>query len=97
MKLDLNPEMLQTSMELWRKAVDMEIPLASDIRSHFLLRRGELLQSFIKVATNWLTVLRSCEATGDDLRQLEALKDEITSYKSWAEQGISEITKLAEA
>jgi hypothetical protein len=43
MKLDLDPEGLKVSMDLWRKATDMEFDLAPVIRSHLLTPRGPLL------------------------------------------------------
>jgi hypothetical protein len=95
MKLDLDPEGMKVSMELWRKATDMEVDLAPAIRSHLLTRRGPLLEGFVRVSTNWLTVLSYCNATGDDLVELEALRVEIASFSAWAEAGISELTKLA--
>lgn len=95
MKIDLDPDGLKVSMDLWRKAIGMEIPLAPEIRSHFLTRRGALLEGFIKVANNWLTLLRGCTATGDDLEELNALQKEINDFKSWAEDGVSELVKLA--
>ena len=95
MKLDLDPEQLKESMDLSRKATDMEVNLAPAIRSHVLSRRGPLLEGFVKVATNWLTLLSSCTAAGDEQEQLEALRQEIVSFRSWAETGISELAKLA--
>ena len=70
MKLDLDPEGIKVSMALWRKATDMEVDLAPAIRSHVLSRRRPLLEGFVKVATNWLTLLSYATATGDDLVEL---------------------------
>jgi hypothetical protein len=95
MKLDLDPDGVKVSMDLWRKATDMEVDLAPAIRSHLLTRRGTLLEGFVKVATNWLTLLSYCTAVGDEQAQLEALRVEIASFRSWAETGISELAKLA--
>ena len=96
MKLDLDPEGLKVSMDLWRKATDMEVDLAPAIRSHLLTRRGPLLEGFVKIATDWLTLLSYGTATGDDLVELEALRIEIASFRTWAETGISELVKIAE-
>lgn len=95
MKIDLDPSMMQVSMGLWRQATDMEIDLAPEIRSHILSRRGKILSGFVKVASNWLTVLQACTATGEDLIQLQALVAEIEGFKAWAEAGIGEIQRLA--
>lgn len=94
MKLDLDPEGLRVSMEMWRKAVDLQIPLRSDIRTHFLSSRGDLLKGFVKLAGNWLTVLHSCKATGPDLVEFEQLVADIEDFKRWAEVGIAELALL---
>jgi len=95
MQVDLDPSFLKMSMEMWRKAVDMEIPLAPDIRSHFLSNRGKLLDGFSKTAKNWLMLLGHCQADAEDRIQLDALKTEIRSFQEWAEAGISDLAKLA--
>ena len=95
MKLELDQESVRTMLQMWRKAVDLEIPLASDIRIHFLARRGQLLDGFVKLAGNWLMLLRHCKATGEDLVALDALETEVEEFKAWAEAGISELAKLA--
>lgn len=96
MKLELDPEFLTTSMGLWRQAVDMEIDLAPEIRSHLISRRGKLLRGFVKIASNWLTVLHACTATGEDLIQLQTLVSEVEGFKGWAEAELSELEKLAD-
>lgn len=66
MKIELDPEFLRTSMDLWRQAVDMEIPIHDSLRMHFFSRRGELLAGFVKTAGQWSMVLNACKATGED-------------------------------
>lgn len=95
MKLELDQENVRTMMQMWRKAVDLEIPLSSDIRIHFLARRGQLLDGFVKLAGNWLMLFRHFKATGEDLVALDALETEIEEFKAWAEAGISELARLA--
>lgn len=95
MKLELDHESVRTMIQMWRKAVDLEIPLASDIRIHFLARRGQLLDGFVKLAGNWLMLLRHCKATGEDLVVLDAFETDVEEFKAWAESGISEIARLA--
>lgn len=96
MNLTLDPEGLRTSMEMWRKALDMEIPLRPDLRIHFFNRRGSLLDGFSQVAKNWLTLLHGCDAEGEDKVELLALRTEIKAFKEWAEAGIVELDRLGE-
>jgi hypothetical protein len=95
MKIDLDPENIQVAMDMWRKATDMEILLAPELCSHFFTRRGSILEGFVKTANNWIMQLNGCDATGDDLVALDALRKEITVFKCWAESGIDELAKLA--
>ena len=62
MKLDLDPEKLRMSMNPWKQAVDAKIPLAHDVRIHFFAKRGQQLDGFVKIASNWLMLLRCCDA-----------------------------------
>ena len=94
MKIELDQESLRTMLHMWRKAVDLQIPLRSDIRTHFLSSRGDLLKGFVELAGNWLTVLHSCKATGPDLIELEQLVTDIEDFKQWAEIGIAEMALL---
>lgn len=80
---------------MWRKSVDMQIPLAPEFRIHFFARRGELLDNYAKVAANWLTLLSSCKADGENLVALDQIETDIEEFKAWAEAGISELTRLA--
>lgn len=95
MKIELDPEGLRVRMEMWRKSMDMQIPLAPEIRIHFFARRGQLLDNYVKVASNWLMLLRSCKADGENLVALDQLETDIEAFKAWAEAGISELTRLA--
>lgn len=82
-------------MNLWKQAVDLKIPLAHDVRIHFFAKRGQLLDGFVKIAGNWLMLLRCCKATGEDVVALDNLEEEIENFKKWAEDGISELARLA--
>jgi hypothetical protein len=95
MKIDLDPENIQVAMDMWRKATDMEIPLAPELRSHFFTQRGSILEGFVKTANNWIMLLNGCKATGDDAGELDALRKEINDFKSWASKGIDELVNLA--
>lgn len=94
MKLELNLDWLCTSMELWRDAVDMKIPVHDNLKVHFLERRGQLLQGFSRTGADWLMVLNACEAEGDDLAALEVLKAQVQEFKQWADDGLQELGNL---
>lgn len=95
MKLELDPEWLQTSMALWRKTVDMEMPIHDNFKIHVMEQRATILGNFVKTAQSWLTVLRSCSAQGEYLVALDSLRAEVEAFKKWAQDGIDQLRKLA--
>ena len=95
MNVELNPEWLRTSMSMWRDAVDMKIPIHDSFKVHFLEKRGTLLDGFVKTATSWSMILRTCKAEGDNQVALESLLAEVDEFKKWAESGLSELSSLA--
>lgn len=95
MKIELNPEWLRTSMSMWRDAVDMNIPIHDSFKVHFLEKRGAILDGFVKTATSWSMILRTCKADGEDQAALESLLADVEAFKKWAESGLSELSNLA--
>ncbi|CAB3737989.1 PX domain-containing protein [Paraburkholderia rhynchosiae] len=92
--VDFNPDVLRASMDLWRKATDMEIPLADQFKIHFMERRRALLEGFVKTGAAWTMILRDMKAVeGDD--QLERLRDEVTGFVTWADEGLKSLDALA--
>lgn len=95
MKLDLDPEWLRTSMNMWRDTVDMKIPIHDDFKIHFIEKRAVLLENFTKTGTSWMMVLRACKAAGRDLVELDALKADVEAFKKWADDGLKELHAMA--
>lgn len=95
MKLDLDPEQLRTSMDLWRGAVDMKIPVHDNFKVHFIERREALLEGFVRTSQSFLMVLGACKAEGSDLVELDALKVDVKNFKKWAEDGLAELGTMA--
>lgn len=95
MHLDLDCAWLRTSMELWRDAVDMNIPMHDDFKVHFWENRAAFLDGFTKTATAWLMLLDSCKADGDALAELAVLKADVEQFKTWAQDGARDLHTLA--
>jgi hypothetical protein len=95
MKLDFDPELLRTSMDLWRAAVDMTIPVHDDFKVRFLERRQELLEGFVRTSGAFKMVLDACNAAGADLVELDAIKAEVELFHQWAVNGLKDLGTLA--
>lgn len=95
MKLDFNPEGLRISMQLWRDAVDMKVPVHDNFKIHFIERRESLLEGFMKIGNAFSTVLSACKAEGQDLIELDAIKADVEAFQNWAEDGLKELSSMA--
>jgi len=95
MKIDFDPEWIRTSMELWRKTVNMQIPVYDSFRIHFFEQRGSILVRFVETAKAWGTVLRGCSAAGADLVELNSIKADVETFKNWAENELKVLSSLA--
>ena len=94
MKVELDPELLRTSMTLWREAVDFKTPIHDDFKVHFMQNRQTILTGFVKTATSWSMVLNACKQDEPGPESLELLKADVQAFKKWAEDGLSEIESL---
>jgi hypothetical protein len=92
--VDFDPDVLRASMDLWRKATDMEIPLADQFKIHLMERRRALLEGFVKTGAAWTMILRDMKAT-DGADELERLREDVRSFDKWAEGGLKSLDALA--
>jgi hypothetical protein len=80
---------------LWRDAVDMKIPLKDEFKIHFMNRRQSILQKMTSTASAWSTLLRGCQAEGEDKAQLEKLQADVAAFQKWTDDGLKELTDFA--
>lgn len=95
MKVDLDEQMLLTSMELWRNVTDMKVPIADHLRVHLMANKATSLKNFIATATAWRTVLGSCTPVQDGAQQFAALMREVDAFIDWSKAGLVELQQLA--
>lgn len=95
MNLDLDPELLRTSMTLWRDVVEHKVPVHDNIKVNLMSRQADNLKNFIKVGQSWKTVLGSCKPTSpQDEIEFEALMAEVNEFVSWAKEKLEAIAEL---
>ena len=95
MRVNLDPEGLRTSMQLWRDAVDLKMELAPSIRSHMMVKRRQILSNYALVARHWLTLLTYCVPDPGEESQLQSLRKDIEDFNAWAEGEFQAITTLS--
>lgn len=95
MKLDFDPERLRISMRLWRDATDLKVSAHDNFKIHFMERRASLLEGFVKIGNSLSMVLGACQAEGQDMVELDAIKADVAAFQEWAKDGLSELNSLA--
>lgn len=79
-------------MDLWRKALDMKIPVHDEFKIHFIEKRGTLLNNFERTSRVWKNMLGSMSALPGSEAELASLIAAVDDFHEWA---LSELKKLA--
>lgn len=91
--VELDPSFIRVSMDMWRDATDMKIPLHDAFKIHFMERRKSLLEGFEKTGKAWLSMLRAMKPTSN-ASELVALRADIEEFVRWAEDGLATLAHL---
>lgn len=91
--VELDPSFIRVSMDMWRNATDMKIPLHDAFKIHFMERRKSLLEGFEKTGKAWLAMLRAMKSTSN-ASELVALRADIEEFVRWAEDGLATLAHL---
>lgn len=96
MKIEIDAATLRTYMNLWRKTIDMEVPLFDELKIHVMVERQSILEGFIKIADAWLMIFNArCQGLDEASRKdLEALIGDIREFETWAQNGLVGIKRL---
>ena len=96
MSLKLDPDFLRTSMDMWRAALDMTIPIHDSLKVHFMARRGALLKGFSDTGNSWSMMLNACTpVTEANQAALDLLKADVDQFRRWADSALLELKTLA--
>ncbi|NVM80070.1 hypothetical protein FHW83_005915 [Duganella sp. SG902] len=90
----LDPGMMRMSMQLWREATDMKIPIHDSLKLHFIANRRAMLNNHARTAKAWGTMLESMRAPGLDQAHLDKLKAQVDEFREWAEAGLAELDQV---
>ncbi len=91
--VEFDPGFMRVSMEMWRNATDMKIPLLDEFKIHFMQNRRSLLDGFVKTGKAWLMVLRTMTSTSQS-DELDRLRTDVQAFVDWAERGLSDLAAL---
>lgn len=94
MNIQFDPDTLRVSMQMWREAVDLTIPMRDDLKIHFMENRRPILASYAATSRSWATVLHSMTPAPEDKAEFDQLRLEVDDFGAWAQRELDELTKL---
>ncbi|CAE6843836.1 hypothetical protein R69658_06847 [Paraburkholderia aspalathi] len=90
LNVEFDPGFMRVSMDMWRSATDMTIPVLDTFKFHFMEQRQSLLMGFVKTGKAWLMVLATMTSTAQG-SELDTLRAEVKVFAEWAERGLAEL------
>lgn len=82
MKIELDPDRLEDMLDMWRKSVDLKIPMMDDFKIRMMKNRREILENLMQTGTGWCLML-SCMSTLEDDGRLADLKEKVKAFVDW--------------
>ncbi|OUL81156.1 hypothetical protein CA603_30785 [Paraburkholderia hospita] len=89
-----DPDFMLASMEMWRKSLDLQIPIADDLKIHLMENRHRLLERFVTTGKAWKIIVHDLKAV-DNPAGLEDVRLAVQAFLSWAEDGVQALNDLA--
>jgi hypothetical protein len=94
--VEFNPGFMLASMDLWRKSLDMQMPIADEFKIHFMTNRRRLLDGFVATAKAWKMLLRDMKVVDESAElDLEGVRLEVQVFLAWAEDGLKALDDLS--
>lgn len=94
--VQFDPAGARASMDLWRDATDMKIPVADEFKIHFMQNRRPLLTGFERTGKAWRMILADMSAGGADGEELAQLRFDVDRFIAWAQDGLREIARFSD-
>jgi hypothetical protein len=91
--IEFDPGYIRWSMELWKAAPDMKIPVHETFKIHFMENRRSLLEGYVLTGKAWLLMLRPMTAT-IGAKVLAGLCAEVGEFIKWATDGLHALDAL---
>ncbi|WP_233446775.1 hypothetical protein [Paraburkholderia terrae] len=92
--VEFDPDFMLASMEMWRKSLDLQIPIADDLKIHLMENRRRLLERFVTTGKAWKIIMHDLKAV-EEPAALESVRREVQAFLSWAEDGVQALDDLA--
>ena len=95
MKIEFNPDNILSSIDLWRSATDMKIPVHDEFKLHFIQNRGAILGNFERTTKSWLSVLRAMTPLPESKAEFDPLVAAVEEFGAWATTELEKLQAIA--
>ena len=83
MKVEMDLERLDEMLDMWKKSVDLQLPMMDDFKIRMMQNRRPILENLLQTGTGW-TLMLSCMRPLDDSSDLAALRQRVKEFVAWA-------------
>ena len=83
MKVEIDLDRLEEMLDMWRKSVDLQVPMMDDFKIRMMQNRRQILENLVQTATGWNLML-NCMHSPDDAALLQEMKIKVTGFVRWA-------------
>lgn len=94
MLVDFDPEIIDVMMDLWRKSLDMEMPLKDELKIQFMQNRRRILENHLRTAKGWQLFMGSLAPTDASRVGFEIANAKVEAFRQWAEISLAELDAL---
>ncbi|WP_420473410.1 hypothetical protein [Noviherbaspirillum sp. ST9] len=93
MKIELDPDRMEEMLDMWRKSVDLQIPMMDDFKIRMMQNRREILENFLQTGTGW-TLALGCMEPLDDAARFDDLRIKVKAFVDWAASEIDALDAM---
>ncbi|UBM12732.1 hypothetical protein [Cupriavidus metallidurans] len=94
MKVDFDHESLLMMMDMWKKSVDMAMPMKDEFKIHMMQNRQSILQNYERAAGAWLLAIGCMTPDDEGKAELDATRAKVKAFQDWAKASIADLDAL---
>lgn len=92
--INFDPSYIMTCMDLWRKTLDMEHPVADHLKVHLVVNRRTILENYEKTSSAWSMLLRSMRSANNDRGTFGEVCGKVEEFGAWAKTELAKLDDL---
>lgn len=95
MNVEFDPTHIRTCMQLWRDALDLQMPMHDEFKLHFMEQRPVILQRYLATSSAWQMMLYHMTTSAGEQDALTDVVAEVKAFHTWAQAELTKIEEMA--